>query len=122
MVREHGSERKAEAKLVDREKRIEAFKIRDLDPMGHVNNAVFFTYALVLTLLAYALYSQFHLHLEPCPLCIFQRIGIALTGVLFLIAALHHPRRGGRLVYAALIGLAALPMARRARGLEPERP
>lgn len=62
-------------------------------------------------LLAYALYSQFHLHLEPCPLCIFQRIGIALTGVLFLIAALHHPRRGGRLVYAALIGLAALATA-----------
>jgi len=32
-VREHGSERKAESKLVDREKRIEKLTIRDLDPM-----------------------------------------------------------------------------------------
>ena len=34
-VREHGSERKAEAKLADREKRVEDLKIRDLDPMEH---------------------------------------------------------------------------------------
>ncbi len=33
VVREHGSERKAEAKLADREKRVETFKIRDFDPM-----------------------------------------------------------------------------------------
>src|ERR1017187_4026512 len=32
-VLEHGSERKAEAKLADREKRVEKLKIRDLDPM-----------------------------------------------------------------------------------------
>jgi hypothetical protein len=31
-VREHGSERRAEAQLADREKRVERFKIRDLDP------------------------------------------------------------------------------------------
>ncbi|HEU5398261.1 MAG TPA: disulfide bond formation protein B, partial [Gammaproteobacteria bacterium] len=26
-------------------------------------------------LLGYAYFAQFHQHLEPCPLCIFQRIG-----------------------------------------------
>ena len=31
-VREHGSERRAEAQLADREKRVERLKIRDLDP------------------------------------------------------------------------------------------
>jgi hypothetical protein len=31
----HGSERKAEAKLADREKRVEQFHIRELDPMEH---------------------------------------------------------------------------------------
>ena len=62
-------------------------------------------------LLGYALYSQFRLGLEPCPLCIFQRIGIALTGVMFLLAALQHPRGGGRTVYAVLIALAALATA-----------
>ena len=65
-------------------------------------------FLLCAALLAYALYSQFQLHLEPCPLCIFQRIGIALTGLLFLIAALHHPRGRARTVYGVLIGMAAL--------------
>jgi hypothetical protein len=34
-VQEHGSERKAEAKLADREKRVEKLNLRDLDPMEH---------------------------------------------------------------------------------------
>jgi len=32
-VREHGSQRKAEAKLADREERVEKLNLRDLDPM-----------------------------------------------------------------------------------------
>ncbi|HEV2272312.1 MAG TPA: disulfide bond formation protein B [Steroidobacteraceae bacterium] len=59
-------------------------------------------------LIAYALYAQFHLGLDPCPLCIFQRIGIAALGVVFLIAALHNPRRRGARVYAVLVAIAAL--------------
>ncbi len=59
-------------------------------------------------LLAYALYSQFRLGLEPCPLCIFQRIGLALTGVFFLLAAAHNPSGNGHYAYAALIGIGAL--------------
>ena len=62
-------------------------------------------------LLAYALYAQFVLKLEPCPLCIFQRIGIAALGLVFLGAALHNPAGAGRAVYAVLIGLAALATA-----------
>jgi protein dithiol:quinone oxidoreductase len=59
-------------------------------------------------LLAYAYYAQFVMHLEPCPLCIFQRVGVFVLGVLFLIAALHDPGAAGRRGYAGLIGLAAL--------------
>ncbi len=59
-------------------------------------------------LLAYAYYAQYVLHLEPCPLCIFQRIGIFVIGVLFVIAAAHDPAGWGRRVYAGLLGLAAL--------------
>jgi disulfide bond formation protein DsbB len=65
-------------------------------------------FAACAALLAYALYSQFYLGLEPCPLCIFQRIGMALLGLAFLAATLHEPHGGGRYVYAALIGVAAL--------------
>jgi disulfide bond formation protein DsbB len=59
-------------------------------------------------LLAYAYYAQYLMHLEPCPLCIFQRIGIFVLGVMFLIAALHDPAAFGRRVYAGLLSLAAL--------------
>jgi protein dithiol:quinone oxidoreductase len=59
-------------------------------------------------LLGYALYAQFKLGLDPCPLCIFQRIGIAALGVVFLLAALHNPRDWGAGVYATLIAIAAL--------------
>ena len=59
-------------------------------------------------LLAYAYYTQYVLHLDPCPLCIFQRIGVFAVGVAFLIAALHDPKAWGRRVYAVLIGLLAL--------------
>ena len=59
-------------------------------------------------LLGYALYSQFQLGLDPCPLCIFQRVGVAALGVVFLIAALHNPKGWGTRVYAFLIALAAL--------------
>jgi disulfide bond formation protein DsbB len=59
-------------------------------------------------LLAYALYAQFQLALEPCPLCIFQRIGVAVLALAFLAAALHNPRGGGRYGYAVAIAVAAL--------------
>lgn len=59
-------------------------------------------------LIGYALYAQFKLGLDPCPLCIFQRIGIVALGVVFLVAALHNPRNWGTGVYAALIAIAAL--------------
>jgi disulfide bond formation protein DsbB len=79
--------------------------------MTHRRRPNFIGFLVCAALLAYAFYSQFHLGLEPCPLCIFQRIGIALTGLLFLIAALHHPRSAGRTLYAVLIALAALATA-----------
>jgi protein dithiol:quinone oxidoreductase len=62
-------------------------------------------------LIGYALYSEHVLGYMPCPLCIFQRVGIIALGVVFLIAALHAPRGRGRYVYAALVGIAALATA-----------
>lgn len=59
-------------------------------------------------LLAYAYYAQYVMHLEPCPLCMFQRFGVIALCVVFLIAALHDPGAKGRRVYAVLIALAAL--------------
>jgi protein dithiol:quinone oxidoreductase len=61
-----------------------------------------------LGLLGYAWYAQAQLGLDPCPLCIFQRVGIAACGALFLLAALQNPGNRGARVYAALLVLAGL--------------
>ena len=65
-------------------------------------------FAVCVALLGYAWYAQATLHLEPCPLCIFQRVGVAAVAVLFLLAALHDPRRWGARIYGALLLAAAL--------------
>lgn len=41
-------------------------------------------------LLAFGAYLQFVEELEPCPLCISQRLAILATGLILLIAALHN--------------------------------
>ncbi len=68
----------------------------------------FLGFAACAGLLAYAFYAQYVMHLEPCPLCMFQRIGIFGLAVIFLAAALHDPAAFGRRVYALLLSLAAL--------------
>jgi disulfide bond formation protein DsbB len=53
-------------------------------------------------LMGYALYLQYVLDLEPCPLCMFQRVVVCAMGVIFLIAAVHGPRKGGATGYAVV--------------------
>jgi disulfide bond formation protein DsbB len=65
-------------------------------------------FAACVGLLGYAYYAQAVLHLEPCPLCIFQRVGVFAVGIVFLIAAAHDPVGWGRRVYACLLAVAAL--------------
>ncbi|MDH3688657.1 MAG: disulfide bond formation protein B [Gammaproteobacteria bacterium] len=64
-----------------------------------------FGFAVCAALIGGALYFQYVEHLEPCPLCIFQRIFIIVMAVVFLIAAIHNPRLWGRRVYGLLIAL-----------------
>ena len=53
-------------------------------------------------LMGWALWLQYGLGLDPCPLCVFQRIAFISTGVVFLLAAIHNPRRVGAAIYAGL--------------------
>lgn len=60
-------------------------------------------------LVGYALYAQAYQGFQPCPLCIFQRIGLTALGFTLLLACLvpREPlalRRGA----AVLVGVAAL--------------
>lgn len=58
-------------------------------------------------LMAYALYSQHILGLEPCPLCAIQRMAMLVTGLVFLLAFIHGPGQTGARVYALLVALTA---------------
>lgn len=58
--------------------------------------------------LAFALYLQHFKGFEPCPMCIFQRVAMAVAGLFFLLGALHGPKGGGRWVYSGLAGLGAI--------------
>ena len=55
-----------------------------------------------------ALYLQYVLREEPCPLCMLQRVIFIAIGALFLIAAAHNTGRIGCRIYSALIALFAL--------------
>lgn len=59
------------------------------------------------SLVAVGLYIQVKDNLEPCPLCIFQRIAFMATGGLFLLAALHNPQGLWRKIHGGLQFLAA---------------
>jgi len=59
-------------------------------------------------LLGYALFVQYGLALEPCPLCILQRVAVIAVGVFFLAAFAHDPRDRGARVYGVLVDLAAV--------------
>jgi protein dithiol:quinone oxidoreductase len=60
------------------------------------------------SLLLIGLYLQHVKNLEPCPLCISQRIAIMATGVTFLVAAIHNPWQTGKNIYAIVCAIFAL--------------
>ena len=61
-----------------------------------------------LAALAGALYMQHVEGLEPCPLCIFQRIALMVVAAVLLVATLHGPRGVGVRIYALLTAIATL--------------
>jgi protein dithiol:quinone oxidoreductase len=83
----------------------DVFRVAPVNPPGRraLNLAGF---AACAGLMAYALYAEHGLLLEPCPLCSFQRMAVVALGSVFLAAALHDPGGKARYVYTALIALA----------------
>lgn len=56
--------------------------------------------------MAFALYLEHGRGLEPCPLCIFQRVGLIMMGLFALIALMHDPVSAAlKRLYAALATL-----------------
>lgn len=59
-------------------------------------------------LMACAFYFQFQEGLEPCPLCISQRLGVILVGLVLFIGSLHAVTTYRVRIYASLGLLASL--------------
>tara|TARA_B100000242_G_scaffold229519_1_gene169691 strand:+ start:514 stop:1026 length:513 start_codon:yes stop_codon:yes gene_type:complete len=64
-------------------------------------------------LLLFAFYMEYQLGLEPCPMCIVQRIGIALAGLIALIAIIHHKNLNWYFGLITLVTLGAAASASR---------
>jgi len=54
-------------------------------------------------LLAFALYLQYYEYQDPCPLCVLQRVAFIALMAVFLLGAIHGPRRIGAYFYSALL-------------------
>lgn len=65
-------------------------------------------FALCAALMGFAFFLEHVRGLEPCPLCLFQRLFVIAIGVLALLAAVHGPGRLMRRVYGGLLALLAL--------------
>ena len=60
-------------------------------------------------LMCYAMYSEIVLHLDPCPLCIFQRFAVIGMGIVFLLGAAAGPKSpGGRKAWSLFAVVMAL--------------
>lgn len=64
-------------------------------------------FLVCLTLLGFGLYLEHAKGLEPCPLCIFQRIAYIVVMSVALVAAIHDPRNIMRIVYNVLLVITA---------------
>lgn len=60
------------------------------------------------SLLGFGLYLEHVQGIEPCPLCAFQRMCYIAITVIALIGAIHNPKCVMRMIYNALLFIAAL--------------
>jgi len=74
-----------------------------------ISNRTFFTLLFLgcAALLGYGYYLQFFKGLDPCPMCIFQRLCYFAVGIIAAGGAIHNPGRAGAIVYTAAVVLFA---------------
>ena len=74
------------------------------------SSRIFFSIIFVIcaSLLGFGLYLEHVVGLEPCPLCVFQRIAYILVALVALIAAIHNPQKLFEKIYTGLMFVASL--------------
>lgn len=76
-------------------------------PLASPRSLFFLGFLACVALMGFGLYLQYAVGLEPCPLCMVQRVFFVVFGLVCLLAALHNPGRGGRRGYCVLALLMA---------------
>ncbi len=69
---------------------------------------LFMGFLFCTSLMLAAIFMQYAMEMEPCPLCILQRVVVIALGAVFLIAALHNPMGLWRRIYATLLVIISL--------------
>lgn len=75
--------------------------------LNHRNTHVLF-FLSCSALVLIAIYIEPFKSLDPCPMCMMQRVIFIVIAAFSLLAAIHNPSSWGRKVYASLTGLVAL--------------
>ena len=65
-------------------------------------------FTVCIGLLGFGLYLEHSVGLEPCPLCIFQRVAYIVIALFALIAVIHNPRKLFDRIYTGLILITSL--------------
>lgn len=77
--------------------------------LSHLSTRVLFLgiFLFCCGLMATGYTMQYALDMEPCPLCMTQRVFIVLAGLTALLAFAHNPSGRGTAIYGSLTALAA---------------
>ena len=75
-----------------------------------LSSRLFFSSIFIIcsSLLGFGLYLEHVVGLEPCPLCVFQRVAFIVIALLALIAAIHNPQKLFERIYTGLMLIASL--------------
>jgi len=65
--------------------------------------AFFLGFLVCAGLMAWAFWLQYGEGLDPCPLCMLQRVVVVAIGLVFLVGAFHEPGRVGAWMYALIL-------------------
>jgi disulfide bond formation protein DsbB len=71
--------------------------------MISVRTINFASFLICCGLIAFAYYLETVLNLQPCPLCVLERVIFGILASLFLLATIHNPGPHGQKVYGSIL-------------------
>lgn len=69
---------------------------------------LFIGFIITVLMIALALFMQHVMELEPCPLCIVQRVIVMALTAVFFLGFLHNPASWGRRIYGLFLTIVSL--------------